>query len=197
MSATETQSARTLGDEFARLVTRAQEGDRVAMTTIYERFADAVFRYLYSRCANVTVAEDLASDLWLRVVERLPTFRFKGEQSETVFAAWIFRIAANLTVDAFRSRKTDTVPLTDNIATRTRPPDEQVVAGEEHEELRAAIERLTVDQREVLLLRFVARNSNAEVAQLLGRTEGSVKLLQHRALGTLARTLGISRGRCD
>ena len=189
--------ATKLDDEFAQLVARAQEGDRAAITAIYERFADAVFRYLYSRCGNVTVAEDLASDLWLRVVERLPTFRFKGEQSETVFAAWIFRIAANLTIDTFRSRKTDTVPLTDDITSHTRLPDEQVVAGEEHAELRAAIEQLTVDQREVLLLRFVSRNSNAEVARLLGRTEGSVKLLQHRALGALARMLGVSRGRRD
>jgi RNA polymerase sigma-70 factor (ECF subfamily) len=176
---------------------RAQEGDHAAFDAIYDQFADALFRYLYARCGNAGLAEELTGDVWVRVVERLPTFRFAGTNPEAVFAGWLYTIARNLMIDSYRRKRTVQVPLTETISSHDMLPDEHVIASDERQALRAAIEQLTADQREVVLLRFVEERSNAEVAQLTGRSENAVKVMQHRALTTLARTLGVRRSKRD
>jgi RNA polymerase sigma-70 factor, ECF subfamily len=184
----------TFGLDLASTVARAQLGDQVAFDAIYDRFADALFRYLYARCGDAGLAEDLTGELWVRVVERLPAFRFHGGDPEAVFAGWLYRIARNLAIDSYRRRHHTSVPLPDTLSSRDTPPDEHVIAGDDRRALRAAIEQLTAEQREVLLLRFVEERSNAEVAVLTGRTENAVKVMQHRALGALSRMLGGRRG---
>ncbi|NJM07636.1 sigma-70 family RNA polymerase sigma factor [Candidatus Gracilibacteria bacterium] len=181
-------------NDLALLVKRAQAGDRSAFDAIYDRFTDALYRFLYSRCGDAALAEELLGDLWVRVVEHLPQLRLPEGNAEAAFAAWLYRIARNLTVDAFRRRRGD-VPLLETISSRERAPDDIVIADDEQRELRAAFAQLTSEQREVLLLRFFEDRSNAEVAALTGRSEGAVKVMQHRALGSLARLLGIERKR--
>ena len=95
----------TFGFELASIVVRAQEGDQAAFDMIYEQFADALFRYLYARCGSAALAEELTGDVWVRVVERLPTFRFAGDNSEAVFAAWLYTIARNLLIDYYRRKR--------------------------------------------------------------------------------------------
>lgn len=181
--------------DLAVAVARAQSGNQEAFDTIYDRFANPVFRYLYARCGSVEVAEELAGDLWVRVVERLPSFRFPDEQPEGAFVTWMYRIARNLAIDASRRRANGHVPLGETVAGTDVPLDERVIGGENHQELRTAIEKLNSEQREVVVLRFFEERSTAEVAVLTGRTEGAVRIMQHRALGTLARALGVRRGR--
>ena len=71
----------TFGFDLASTVAQAQLGDQVAFDAIYDRFADALFRYLYARCGDAALAEELTGDVWVRVVERLPAFRFPGGES--------------------------------------------------------------------------------------------------------------------
>jgi RNA polymerase sigma-70 factor, ECF subfamily len=184
----------TSKDDLSEVIKRAQQGDQRAFDVIYDRFADSLFRYVYARCGNATVAEDLIGDLWVRVVERLETFRVPPSGGEQAFTAWLYRIAYNLAIDSFRRKDSGNAQLDPDISDRDPSPDERAVSGEERRELHAAIERLTPDQREVVLLRFIEERSNAEVAALTGRSEGAVKVMQHRALGALARLLGGSRG---
>jgi RNA polymerase sigma-70 factor, ECF subfamily len=176
--------------DLAAIVKRAQVGDPSAFETIYHRFADSLFRYLYARCGDARLAEDLTGDVWVRVVERLPAFRFPPEAPETAFTAWLYRIARNLVVDSYRrsSRALQVVEAPQPAALQA-PADESLLASEEREELRTAIEQLTPEQREVVLMRFVEERSNSEVARLTGRSEGAVKVMQHRALRSLARLL--------
>lgn len=183
------------GDDLGVAITRARAGDQRAFDLIYAHFADALFRYLYARTGEAAQAEELLGELWVRVVERLPTFRLPATAAETerAFAAWLYRIAHNLAVDNARRRASHNLPLSDTISSHEPPHDERVIAGDERQALRDAVERLTADQREVLLLRFVEDRSHAEVAALTGRTEGAVKVMQHRALGALARLLGVER----
>ena len=187
----------SFGFDLASTVARAQAGDQAAFDAIYDRFADALFRYLYARCGDSGLAEELTGDVWVRVVERLPAFRFPEGDSEAAFAGWLYRIARNLMIDSYRRRHTTSVPLSERLSSHDQPPDERVIAGDDRRALRAAIERLTAEQREVLLLRFVEERSNAEVALLTGRSENAVKVMQHRALGALARLLGGRRGQTD
>ena len=183
----------TSGFDLASTVVRAQEGDQSAFDMIYDRFADALFRYIYARCGNAALAEELTGDMWVRVVERLPAFRFAGSDPEAVFAGWLYTIARNLVIDSYRRQRMMHVPLTEALSSRDMSPDESVIADDDRRALRAAIEQLTADQREVVLLRFIEERSNADVARLTGRSENAVKVMQHRALAALARMMGVRR----
>ncbi len=184
----------TSKDDLSETIKRAQQGDQRAFDVIYDRFADPLFRYVYARCGDSSMAEDLIGDLWVRVVERLEGFRLPPAGADAAFAAWLYRIAHNLVIDAFRRKDARHVPLHPDVSAREPTPDEHAISGDESRTLREAIEQLTPDQREVVLLRFIEERSNAEVAALTGRSEGAVKVMQHRALGALARLLGGSRG---
>lgn len=183
--------------DLASMVARAQAGDQGAFQAIYEHFADPLFRYLYARCGDASLAEELAGDLWVRVVERLPRFRLQGDDYAAAFAAWLYQIARNLVIDMYRRRSENHVALPETLPASAARPDEHVMAAEAEQELRTVIEQLTPEQREVILLRFFEERSNAEVARLTGRSEGAVKVMQHRALGTLARKLNVLRTRKD
>ncbi|MCG8346226.1 MAG: sigma-70 family RNA polymerase sigma factor [Chloroflexales bacterium] len=175
--------------DLASIVARAQAGDHAAFDAVYDRFADPLFRYLYARCGNTTLAEELTSELWVRVVERLPRFRFPRDNPEAAFAGWLYRIAQNLVTDHYRRKANTDVTLAETISNRDAAPDEQVIASDKQRALHAAMEQLTPDQREVIMMRFIEERSHAEVAQLTGRSEGAVKVMQHRALEALARLM--------
>src|SRR6476661_7947564 len=89
---------------LAVLVTSAQAGEQAAFDAIYARFADPLFHYLYARCGDVGLAEELTGDLWVRVVEKLPGFRFAHDATEASFAAWLYQIARHLLIDTYRKR---------------------------------------------------------------------------------------------
>jgi RNA polymerase sigma-70 factor (ECF subfamily) len=185
----------TSKDDLNEAIRQAQQGDQRAFDVIYERFADPLFRYVYARCGDASMAEDLVGDLWVRVIERLEGFRPPPSGVEQAFAAWLYRIAHNLVIDSFRRKSSGNVPLDPSVSDRDPTPDQRAIINDESRALRAAITQLTPDQREVVLLRFIEERSNAEVASLTGRSEGAVKVMQHRALGALAKLLGGSRGR--
>ncbi|NTU78909.1 MAG: sigma-70 family RNA polymerase sigma factor [Chloroflexales bacterium] len=178
---------------LSEVLARAQRGDQRAFDLIYHRFADPLFRYIYARSGDASQAEELHGDLWLRVVERLGSFRPPPSGVDAAFAAWLYRIAYNMVIDSVRRRGGPGVSLDIEIVSHDPAPDEQIIVASEAEALHAAIERLTPDQREVVVMRFFEERSNAEVAALTGRSEGAVKVMQHRALKTLARLLGIER----
>jgi RNA polymerase sigma-70 factor (ECF subfamily) len=184
----------TSKDDLSPVIIAAQQGDQHAFDQIYDRFADALFRYVYSKCGDASLAEDLVGDLWVRVVERLASFRLPPSGVEQAFAAWLYRIAHNLVIDNYRRKSSGNVPLDPSLSDREPRPEERAISNDESRTLHAAIAQLTPDQREVLLLRFIEERSNAEVASLTGRTEGAVKVMQHRALGALAKLLGGRRG---
>jgi RNA polymerase sigma-70 factor, ECF subfamily len=179
--------------ELVEAVRGAQRGDHAAFELIYHRFADALFRYLYGRCGDASLAEELLGELWVRVVEGLAKFRFPDGDPAAAFAAWLYRIARNLVIDHARRASSHGLPLAESLASEQPPPEQRLIARDEQVELRGAFERLTAEQRDVLLLRFVEQRSNAEVAQLTGRSEGAVKVMQHRALESLARLMGFQR----
>jgi RNA polymerase sigma-70 factor (ECF subfamily) len=184
----------TSEDDLSEVIKWAQQGDQRAFDMIYDRFADPLFRYVYARCGDASLAEDLVGDLWVRVVERLASFRLPPSGVDQAFAAWLYRIAHNLVIDNFRRKSSGNVPLDPSVSDREPTPDERAISNDESRTLHEAIAQLTPDQREVVLMRFIEERSNAEVASLTGRTEGAVKVMQHRALGALAKLLGGSRG---
>lgn len=169
----------------AELVRRAKDGDRNAMSQIYERHSAAIYRYIYYRVGESELAEDIQADVFLRMIEGIHRYEDRGWP----ITAWLYRIAHDRTVDTMRRRsKRPQVPL-EVWEGSCEGPEDEVNSRLTNEEIRHTLEELTADQRQVILMRFMGEMSVQEVAESLGRTEGSVKALQHRGLQSLARRL--------
>jgi RNA polymerase sigma-70 factor (ECF subfamily) len=171
----------------SHLITKAKERDSEALSELYRRYADAVFRYVYYRVGDREVAEDLVGDVFVRALEGLPSYQDTGSP----FDAWLYRIAHARVVDYYRRQETR----------RTASLDERLAGGGGADPYRLVAHRddvrhawralihLTDSQQQVIALRFIAGYSVAEVAKLMGKTEGAVRALQHRALASLRRLL--------
>lgn len=171
-----------------QLIRRAKEYDPGAFAEIYERYYQRIYNYIYYRVSDGITAEDLCSEVFIKAMEAIESYTFQG----VPFSAWLYRIAGNLVIDHYRRRPSqpemsweDGRPLTmdDN-------PSDRLEQKFDHQELRRAIQGLTADQQQVIILKFVDGLSNSEVAQILGKSEGAVKSLQHRALASLGRLMG-------
>jgi RNA polymerase sigma-70 factor, ECF subfamily len=164
------------------LVERAQKGGRDALEELYLIHFDRIYSYLHMSVGNRHDAEDLTTQTFLKMLESIGKFKFQAAP----FSAWLFRIAHNLAMDHFRA------------ARRWQPEEEVPEPGDEEPSAEAQalqsigrqsmlelIEDLSPEQQQVLTLKFVFNFPNAEVATILGKTEGAIKSLQHRALVSL------------
>jgi RNA polymerase sigma-70 factor (ECF subfamily) len=178
-------------DDEAQLIRRAQAGDPQALTTLYDRYQPAIFTYLYYRIDDQAVAEELTSEVFVRMVEKIDRYQARGQP----LVAWLYTIARNLRTDHYRQADVARLlPLDETLAADGDDPPQTVERHLAADCLRRALRHLTGDQQEVILHKFVDDHSNAEVAVLLGKDEGAVKSLQHRALAALRRA--IEKERC-
>ncbi len=167
------------------LVDRSVTGDTDAFGALYDLFADDVYRYCYHHVGSPHDAEDLASRTFLRAWRGIHSFRWRGRP----FEAWLFTLAKHQLVDFYRERR-GTVAALDEAAPDSRPgPESIALAAAEAEATRAALARLTEEQRQVLVLKFYMDRDNREIAAILGKREGTVRALQMRALQALRRQL--------
>jgi RNA polymerase sigma-70 factor (ECF subfamily) len=176
----------------AVLIEKARRFDQEAITELYNRYAEGIYHYALVRVADMRVAEDITSDVFLRALEGLKSFEYRG----VPFSAWLYRIARDRVVDYYRacSRRKSTVALDESIQATTGSPERAVLNGFDLRELQDALEGLSEEQRLVVVLRFLDGKSLSEVARQLGKTEGAIKSLQHRALAALGRALGGREG---
>jgi RNA polymerase sigma-70 factor (ECF subfamily) len=180
--------AEVIEDE-ARLIQLAKQGNAEAFGVLYDRHYDAVYRYSYYRVSDATMAQDLTSEVFVRMVDKLDTYRVKGRP----LLAWLYTIARNLITDMHRQKeKAMQVPLEE--ATTIGQDGRQELARGVDQQLQAdclasALEHLTEEQRQVILLRFMEDYRNGQVARILDKSEGAIKALQHRALKSLRRAL--------
>ena len=165
---------------LSKAIARAKEGDWNALDFLYVRFADDVYRYVFSILRDRHEAEDVAQDVFTKLMTAIRNY----EQRSVPFAAWITRVARNAAIDHLRRR-------------RAIPCEEVRAVGEVHdhadserlESLRIAFGALPDEQREVLMLRHVAGLSPTEIADRLGKTEGAVHGLHHRGRGVVRAAL--------
>lgn len=173
----------------SHLIQRAKSYDSQALTELYRRYADAIFRFVYYRVVDREAAEDLAGDVFVRAMEALPAYVDTG----TPFRAWLYRIAHARVVDYYRRQEVRrTTSLDDRLmADRQTDPGELAAYQDDARRVWAVLPRLTDEQQQVVSLRFIAGLSTAEVADVLDKTEGAIRALQHRALASLRRLLEI------
>jgi RNA polymerase sigma-70 factor (ECF subfamily) len=169
------------------LVERAQRGDRSALEELYLLHFDRIYSYLHMSVGNRHDAEDLTTQTFVRMLEAIGRFRWQSAP----FSAWLFRIAHNLAIDHFRAgwrvRAEEDVP-------EPRGAEESSAEDQALDSLGDAgmldlIARLSAEQRQVLTLKFMFGFANGEVAGILGKSEGAVKSLQHRALALLQKQI--------
>jgi len=171
----------------AELVARLKANDDLAYREVVARFGDPLYGYVYSITGDHHLSEDVLSETYLRMVERIDGYTFYG----TPFKAWLYRIAHNLAINAMkRAHRLAGAEALETIGSSVDDPATTVVERAEAEALRAALAELTEEQQQVVLLRFVAGQSTGEVAQVLDKSENAVKQMQFRALRSLGRLLG-------
>lgn len=169
--------------DLRRLVEFAQQGDREALEALYLLHFDRIYSYLHMSVGNRHDAEDLTTQTFLKMLEAIGRFRWRSAP----FSAWLFRIAHNLAMDHFRATKRwqpeEEVPEPEGAEASSA--EDEALQSIGRRSMLELIENLSHDQQQVLTLKFVFNFSNGEAATILGKTEGAVKSLQHRALTSL------------
>lgn len=165
------------------LVERAPH-DTAAFGELYERYVKRIYTYIYYRTGSVQDAEDLAARVFFRAMSHIENYTDRG----VPFQAWLYRIAHNLTANWHRDQgRRKIVSLEDYIAGEliSDAPDRAVEDQEEIDRLRDVVRRLPEERQQLLTLKFVDGMSNAEIGQIMERTEGAIKSLYHRTLVAL------------
>ncbi len=169
------------------LIERAKRYEHQALSGLCKLYYRDIYSYIYYRVSNVQDAEDLTDDVFLKMVEAIRSCRARAERS---FLAWLFRIASNSVVDHHRRQAVrDHLPLDEEHSPTHSGPESPVEVKLTQERLQQAIPKLTDDQQQVIILRFIEGLSHAETAHILGKSEGAIKALQHRGLASLRRIL--------
>jgi len=189
MVAGNAQALSTEGDD--RLIEKAKE-DPEAFGALYQKYLALVYNYIFYRVHNVHEAEDLTAKTFYQAVFHLRRYTNQG----VPFSAWLFRIAHNLVANWHRDRQRRKTYSLEAMAPGWHQEAEiaSLSEGMERKEraqwLKEAIGRLSAERQQLLLLKFVDGLSNAEIATIMGRTEGAIKALLHRTLFALRQEIG-------
>ena len=169
-----------------QLVQRAQAMDESALATLYATYYPRIYNYAFLHLGDVQAAKDLASEVMLKLLESIGKYQFRGMP----FSAWVFRIARNKLIDLHRRRRRrGEVDLTEPLAAMQISPQALAERALDRGQIQLALKYLTDEQRQVIVLKFIEGFDNGSIARILGRSEGAVKSLQHRALHALRRIM--------
>ena len=175
--------------ETWRLVRLAQDGDGEAFGQLYDRYVDTVYRFVYYRVNDRGLAEDFTSETFLRALRRISTISYQGRD----IGAWFVTIARNIVLDHMKSaRHRLEITTADTIEGNDREPSPEAAVLESlaSQQLMAAVGQLGEEQRECVMLRFIQGFSVSETASVMGKNDGAIKALQHRAVRKLAELVG-------
>jgi RNA polymerase sigma-70 factor, ECF subfamily len=177
---------------LVRLIQRAQSNcDPEAFDGLYMLYADRIFRFLLVRLGDVDSAEEITAQVFLRLIEKIEKFQIAPKDNVAIFSAWLYRMAYNKMVDMLRRYRPMhhvSIEHAEHVADH-QSILEQVEEKLDFEQILNKLPLLNDQQRQVIMLRFVEGLSIAETAQIMEKSEGAVKALQHRSLESLRRYL--------
>ncbi len=176
-------------DLLAGLARKAKQNDKEAFGRIYDLCVDSVYRFVFYRVGQKEDAEDITEDVFMRAFQAISHYE---EREEVPFSAWLFRIAQNRVTDHYRQEARSPVlaienEILDGLDMSSEPDPASVAAIKQ--DVWAALGKLTDEQQNVIVLRFYVGLKISEIAAFFGRSETSVKALQHRALRSLKRIM--------
>jgi len=176
----ETGGKSTVGE----LVIKAVNGDTNAFGELYSLFVEKIYRYVYYHTRSKSFSEDITGEVFLKAWRSISSCRGK----ENTFSAWLFRIAHNQMIDEIRKKQrqpTLSIESDENIS----DPVSNVESYSEQQELLGVIDRLPQNQRQVIILKFIEGLDNREIAGIMTKREGAIRVLQMRALATIKKEL--------
>ncbi|HEU0129433.1 MAG TPA: ECF subfamily RNA polymerase sigma factor, BldN family [Mycobacteriales bacterium] len=174
--------------DVVALVARAQQGDAEAFGSLYDRYVDVVYRYVYYRVSSQALTEDMVSETFLRALRRITSFTWQGRD----FGAWLVTIARNLIADHYKSSRYKVEVATADMLDADRAtdgPEDSVLDAMTNVTLLEAVKMLGPEQQECVVLRFLQGFSVSETALAMGKTDGAIKALQYRAVQSLKKLL--------
>jgi RNA polymerase sigma-70 factor (ECF subfamily) len=177
------------GVDESALIEQAKS-DKEAFGQLYELYVDRIYNYVYYRTGNIADAEDLTARIFYRAMSHIANYDDRG----IPFSAWLYRIAHNLVANWHRDRSRRKIISLDDLTqwqVKEESPELATQLMEDKDALLAAIRRLPADRQELLILKFVERLPNAEIGNIMGRSEGAIKSLYHRTLIALREDLGV------
>jgi RNA polymerase sigma-70 factor (ECF subfamily) len=170
-----------------KLIRAAQSGDENAVAELYNASVDKIYHYLFYRVESHEVAEDLTAEVFLRFVEGISTYQDRN----VPLLAWLYQIAHARLVDHYRQKST--VAIDEDLETTQLSTeddvDSELMTAYQQGKVQAALTKLKEDQRQVLVLRFIEGYNLQQTADVVGKTVGAVKVIQHRALYALSQLL--------
>jgi RNA polymerase sigma-70 factor, ECF subfamily len=181
------KESKNKNEEVESLVILAQDGDTDAFSKIYDVFVDQIYKYIFYRVKNED-AEDLVENVFLKVWENIRQYKPKQKS----FSAWVFRIAHNLVIDYYRATRDKDLEILDETLpdhTREHNPIRVVEGKLDNQFLKIALFKLKKQYQEIIVYKFINEFSNTEIAELIGKSEGSLRILQFRALKALKKEL--------
>jgi RNA polymerase sigma-70 factor, ECF subfamily len=172
------------------LVRRAQKQDSGAFAQLYEAYFDKIYRYIALRIRNEMEAEDLTQQVFMKVLQSISSYKNKG----VPFSSWVYRIAHNLVIDFLRQQNKKATVDIEGLPLPDLGDDPQHLMEKEIdiEDLKKATRKLTTAQQEVLSLRFTGELSIAQCSEIMGKSEGAIKALQHSAVLALRKALVVN-----
>ena len=178
------QAASLPEHDILDLIQRATGGDSQSVATLYDLHYQKVYTFAYYRLdGNVPIAEDITEETFMRAFRAIDSFKWKGAS----FNAWLITIARNLIIDF--ARRPETLPLEETWLDTESDPAKITEQAMGNAEVRLALEKLTLEQKDVIILRFFDDLSIAETAEIVGKTVFAVKRLQARALAMLGNNM--------
>ncbi len=167
------------------VIKRVRRGERAAVGLLFERYYTGIFRYLYYKVGDVHVAEDLSSEVFLRLLR----FLAQERPGDLLPKPWLYKIARNLAIDYYRKNQSYQPTTLEENVSMNEMVDVNVEQSLDSQALYTAVNALPFDQREVIILRFVNNIPIAEAAQIMNRSDDAIKGLQRRALLALRQVL--------
>lgn len=186
----EERSNKTKGEELL-LIQKAIRRDADAFGKLYDMYVDRIYRHVYYRVGNAADAEDLTQQVFLKAWQAIGRYR----KMASPFLAWLMTISHNIVIDFYRTRKDKTYLNNDITADNLESsPEKAAEAQFEQKRIRRAILQLNGDKQQVVMLRLIEGFQFREIASLLGKSEGAVRVILHRALVKLQKILKKEKG---
>lgn len=172
-------------EEEKQYIVQAQQGDKAAFSALYGQHLSRIYRFIFLKVSDKEEAEDLTHEVFLSAWQNIGAYRYQG----LPFSSWLYRIARNAVIDFYRSsanKKTVQIEMaSENLIKLPAQDPDMLDTRMEIEKTKKAIALLKPEYQDVIIMRFIENLSYEEVAAALGKSEGALRIMQHRALKEL------------